>query len=42
VYDRHSYHDEKANALRQLAALIDGIVNPRDNVLPIRKRGKRP
>ena len=29
VYDRHSYIDEKAEALRKLAGLIDGIVNPR-------------
>jgi integrase len=42
VYDRHSYRDEKADALQRLAALIDGIVNPRENVVPIqRKRGKR-
>jgi integrase len=25
VYDRHSYREEKADALRQLAAIIDGI-----------------
>ena len=30
VYDRHAYRDEKAEALRKLAALIDGIVHPRD------------
>jgi integrase len=43
VYDRHSYLQEKADALRRLAALIDGIVNPRDNVhaLPMAKRRKR-
>jgi integrase len=34
VYDRHSYADEKADALRRLAALIDRIVNPpSDNVV---------
>jgi integrase len=39
VYDRHSYRDEKADALRRLAALIGGIVNPRaGNVRPIRRR----
>jgi hypothetical protein len=40
VYDRHGYRDEKADALKRLAALIDGIVYPRDNahVLPKRKR----
>jgi integrase len=32
VYDRHSYREEKADALRSLAALIDGIVNPRANI----------
>jgi integrase len=37
VYDRHSYRDEKADALRKLAALIDGIVHPRDNVVPLQK-----
>jgi integrase len=41
VYDRHSYRNEKADALARLAALIDGIVNPRDNVTPMRKRAKR-
>ena len=28
VYDRHSYRDEKAAALRQLAALLPTIHNP--------------
>ena len=28
VYDRHSYRDEKADALGRLAALIETIVNP--------------
>jgi len=41
VYDRHSYRDEKSDALRRLAALIDGIVNPRDNVLSMGKQRKR-
>ena len=43
VYDRHSYRDEKADALRRLATLIEGIVNPRDNVLPLsgKKRQRR-
>ena len=35
IYDRHAYKDEKAMALEKLAALIDGIVNPRDNVTPM-------
>jgi integrase len=37
VYDRWHYRDEKANALERLAALIDGIVHPRDNVRPMAK-----
>ena len=42
VYDRHAYRDEKADALRRLAALIDAIVHPHENVLPMkRKRRKR-
>jgi integrase len=43
VYDRHSYRDEKADALARLANLIDGIVHPRDNVTPMiqKKRAKR-
>jgi integrase len=41
IYDRHSYRDEKATALNKLAALVDGIVNPRDNVLPMAKKKHR-
>jgi integrase len=41
IYDRHHYRDEKADALAKLAALIDGIVNPRENVTPMRKRANR-
>ena len=42
VYDRHSYRDEKADALARLATLIDSIVNPRENIVPMRaKRTKR-
>jgi integrase len=41
VYDRHSYRDEKADALRRLAGLIDGIIHPRENVVPIPKGKKR-
>ena len=42
VYDRHSYRDEKADALQRLAALIDGIVHPRTaDVVPMAKRKKR-
>jgi integrase len=41
VYDRFHYRDEKRDALARLANLVDGIVNPRDNVTPMRKRAKR-
>jgi integrase len=38
VYDRHSYRDEKADALRRLSGLIETILNPpKRNVRPIRK-----
>ena len=37
VYDRHPYRDEKADALKQLAALIETILNPpSENVVSIR------
>jgi integrase len=36
VYNRHSYREEKAHALRQLAGLIETILRgPVDNVIPI-------
>ena len=41
VYDRYQYDREKADALAKLATLIDGIVNPRDNVLPLTKPRKK-
>ncbi len=38
VYDRHPYRDEKANALKHLAALIETILNPpSENVVSIRE-----
>jgi integrase len=37
VYDRHSYREEKADALRKLAALIDGIVDPRANIHKLKR-----
>jgi integrase len=38
VYDRHTYDDEKADALRRLAALIERIVNPpTGNVVALRE-----
>ncbi len=36
VYDRHQYRDEMKAAFEALAAQIDRIVNPQDNVLPLR------
>jgi integrase len=42
IYDRHAYRDEKADALRRLAALINAIVHPRSaDVVPMRRKGKR-
>jgi integrase len=36
VYDRHKYRDEKADALRRLAALIETIITrPMGNVVPM-------
>ncbi len=41
VYDRHSYRDEKAAALRRLAGQIETILHrPAENVMPIRKAGE--
>jgi integrase len=37
VYDRHAYHDEKAAAFELLAALVERIVNPVDNVVPLKR-----
>jgi integrase len=45
VYDRHHYNEEKAEALKQLAHLVETIFNaPQDNVVAIRspaRRGRR-
>jgi integrase len=39
VYDRHSYRDEKAIAVKDLTALIDRIINaPADNVVLLEAR----
>jgi hypothetical protein len=38
IYDRHTYRDEKADALVRLASLVNGIVNPRNNVVTMAKR----
>jgi integrase len=42
VYDRHSYFEEKADALARLAGLIDAIVHPRAaDVLPMKREKQR-
>jgi integrase len=42
VYDRHSYTDEKADALAKLAALVESIVNPpAGNVVKLAGRRSR-
>ena len=39
VYDRHGYADEKRDALEKLAGMVERIVNPPANVLPLRRAG---
>ncbi len=41
IYDRYTYFHEKADALQRLAALVDGIVHPQANVLPMRRASKK-
>jgi integrase len=36
TYDRHKYHSEKMRAYEALAALIERIINPTDNVIALR------
>jgi integrase len=36
IYDRHEYFEEKKRAFEALAAQIERIVNPQDNVVPMR------
>jgi integrase len=38
TYDRHAYRDEKALAFEKLAALVERIVNPADNVASLDER----
>ena len=35
VYDRWQYREERRTALAKLATLIDGILNPRNNVVTL-------
>ena len=38
VYDRHEYRDEKADALKRLAGLVETILNPlAENVVELRE-----
>jgi integrase len=37
IYDRHDYQTEMAAALEKLAALIETLVNPKPNVVPIHR-----
>ena len=36
IYDRHEYLEEKKRAFEALAAQIERIVNPQDNIVPMR------
>jgi integrase len=38
VYDRHAYHAEKQRAFEALAAQIDRIVEPQENVVSLHQR----
>ncbi len=38
TYDRHAYHTEKQQAFEALASQIDRILNPADNVVPMRNQ----
>ena len=43
VYDRHDFLVEKADALEKLAALVDRIINPAENLVPLAtKKAQRP
>jgi integrase len=35
VYDRHEFHDEKRRAFEALASLVERILNPQANVVPL-------
>jgi hypothetical protein len=41
VYDKHEYHDEKKRAYEMLAAQIERINNPQENVVSISKRSSK-
>ena len=41
IYDRHKYHDEMKLAFEKLATLIESVVNPKENVLPMKGKNRR-
>jgi integrase len=41
TYDRHKYYDEKKLAFEKLATLVESIVNPKENVLPMKPKKRR-
>jgi integrase len=41
IYDRHEFYDEKKFAFEALAAQIERIVHPKDNVTPMRRKAAR-
>jgi integrase len=40
IYDKHQFHPEMARAYEALSGLITGIVYPRDNVTPLRRKAR--
>ncbi|WP_298399067.1 integrase family protein [Sphingobium sp.] len=40
VYDQHDYLAEKTEALRKLASLVARILDPKDNIVPMKARGR--
>ena len=41
TYDRHKYYNEKKLAFEKLATLIENIVDPKENVLPMNEKKRR-
>lgn len=41
VYDRHEYEDEKRHAFEALAAMIERIIDPQPNVIPMAQSVKK-
>ena len=38
TYDKHEYREEKQRAFEALASLVDRILDPQANVVPLRRR----